>query len=334
MALVDHIVFAWGWNATGGLGQGSTSGPQTCASEPAYGCSSKPVPVPGLDAPTAVASGSDYNMALLRNGTVMAWGTNQDGQLGDGTTTGPDVCPIDSTPCSTSPVPVSGLSGVKQIAAGNLESIALLTNGKVKAWGYNASGLGNGSTENDVPVTVTGLKNVTQVACGDDSSGESSGEGDATCLALIKGGTVMAWGDDTGNVVTPTSPTPIAVPGLSRVTDIAPGADFNMVLKSTGRVEVWGSDTYGDLGNGTSGAGVSSATPFVVPGLAHVTAIAAGSDNGEAVLSNGKVKTWGQNFAGELGNGTTTDTDVPATVPGLSGVIAISTSADHTIALG
>ena len=105
-----------------------------------------------------------------------------------------------------------------------------------------------------------------------------------------------------------------------------------MVLLSNGTVKAWGSDLYGDLGNGTSGG--SSATPITIPHLSGVIAIAAGTDNGEALLSNGKVKTWGQNRLGELADGSSTPTDTPAQVPGLSGVKAITTTADHSFASG
>jgi alpha-tubulin suppressor-like RCC1 family protein len=67
-----------------------------------------PVPVSGLSAVAAIAAGQNYSLALLRNGTVMAWGINESGELGDGSTTQSDV-----------PVPVSGLTGATAIAAGN-----------------------------------------------------------------------------------------------------------------------------------------------------------------------------------------------------------------------
>jgi alpha-tubulin suppressor-like RCC1 family protein len=84
--LQNGTVVAWGTNAQGQLGQGTTMGPETC-SEDRFSCSRNPVPVPGLRGVVAIAAGNQFNLALLKNGTVMAWGRNFQGDLGDGTTT-------------------------------------------------------------------------------------------------------------------------------------------------------------------------------------------------------------------------------------------------------
>src|SRR5215472_12236013 len=138
----------------------------------------------GLTNVIAVATGNEFFLALLRSGTVMSWGINNVGQLGDGTTTN-----------RTAPVPVKGLTGVKAISAGGFHSLALLGNGTVMAWGDDQVGqLGNGVIETDstVPVPVTGLTGVTALSAGLAHS-----------LALLSGGTVMAWGlNDQGQLGT------------------------------------------------------------------------------------------------------------------------------------
>ena len=157
-------VLAWGNNREGQLGDGMTTGPEACEGDygPKEPCSRIPVAVTGLSGVTSVAAGgergtNEHSLALLKNGTVMAWGYNGSGQLGNGTTTESDE-----------PVAVSGPSGVKAIAAGSEHSLALLKNGTVMAWGDNGSGeLGNGTTtESDVPVAVSGLSGVTAIAAG------------------------------------------------------------------------------------------------------------------------------------------------------------------------
>ena len=110
---------------------------------------------------TQVSGGGVHNLALLGDGTVMAWGGNGSGELGNGTHTGPETCgrsPFQEA-CSTTPVAVSELSGVVAVSAGAQFSLALKSDGTVWAWGNNESGqLGDGTTENsDVPVQVTGL---------------------------------------------------------------------------------------------------------------------------------------------------------------------------------
>ena len=120
-----YIAVAWGQNAFRQLGDGQ---------ENAF--SDVPVPVDDLKFVTAVAAGGHHSLALLANGTVVAWGANDSGQLGDGTTI-----------TRSEPVEVTGLTGVKAIAAGGDHSLALLNNGTVMAWGDNESGqLGNGNS--------------------------------------------------------------------------------------------------------------------------------------------------------------------------------------------
>jgi alpha-tubulin suppressor-like RCC1 family protein len=118
-------------------------------------------------------------LALLSNGTVMAWGRNADGQLGNGSHEQGDV-----------PVPVPGLSGVTAVAASYGISMALLSNGTVMDWGENDSGqLGDGTANEDTPtpVQVFRLSEVIAIA-----TGGSYG------LALLKNGTVMTWGSGGG----------------------------------------------------------------------------------------------------------------------------------------
>src|SRR5438132_638747 len=109
--LGDGTVRAWGSNGSGQLGDGTITGPETCAE--ARPCSRTPVAVSGLGGVGAIAAGSDHSLALVENGTVMAWGQNQFGQLGTGTTVNGSVA-----------IPVSELSGVSTISAGEYHSLA------------------------------------------------------------------------------------------------------------------------------------------------------------------------------------------------------------------
>ena len=175
MALLKNgHVKAWGIAYIGELGDGTDSGPESCP--PPGSCSTKPVEVNGLSEASAISAGSLFGEALRHNGSVMTWGYNQEGQLGNSSTTNTDL-----------PVEVSGLSEASAISAGGYHSLALLTSGKVMAWGGNFYGeLGNGTTVNsDTPVQVKGLGEVTAVAAGYAHS-----------LALLKNGTVMAWGEN------------------------------------------------------------------------------------------------------------------------------------------
>lgn len=297
------IVFAWGNNFSGQLGDGTTVN------------SDRPVQTSELSKVSAVSAGPSLSLALLSDGTVMAWGENSFGELGDGTTSSSDV-----------PVTVTDLSQVTAIAAGGDYGLALLKNGTVMAWGANDAGqLGNGTTtSSDVPVAVRRLSEVTAIAAGSDDS-----------FALLRNGTVMAWGYNEdgalgkGTFSEEANPTPAPVSGLTEVTAIAAGGHVASALLKNGSVMDWGAGGEGQLGNGTTS---NSDVPVTVSELDGVVALPNGGES-MARLGNGAVMDWGNNFDGELGNGTHTNSDVPVAVSGLSGVTAIAGDFDHRLAV-
>ncbi len=280
--------------------------------------SDMPVPVSGLKYVSAVAAGQRHSLALLADGTVMAWGANGFGQLGDG-----------SMSESSVPVAVDGLSGVSAIAAGSSHSLALLANGTVMAWGDNESGqLGIGviSEGSETPVAVKGLTGVKAIAAGANFS-----------LALLANGTVMAWGENSsgqlGGGGTTTSDVPLAVKHLSGVSAISAGGEFALALLANGTVQAWGNDERGQLANATVEE-EDSGVPVAVEGLSGVAGIAAGSNHALALLHGGTVMGWGDDSFGELGNGrTAAREETPVAVTGLSNVSKISAGGQDSVAL-
>ncbi|HUB73821.1 MAG TPA: IPT/TIG domain-containing protein [Solirubrobacteraceae bacterium] len=307
----DYTVTGWGENAFGQLGDGSVA-----VSVDA------PVGASGLQFVTAVAGGQHHSLALLSDGTVMAWGENEYGQLGDG----------EFAPRSEVPVQVRGLSGVSAIAAGANFSLALLANGTVMAWGGDEVGqLGDGETEESVtPVTVKGLSGVVAIAAGGRHA-----------LALLANGTVKAWGEDEmgelGNGSLKGSETPVTVKALSGVEAIAAGGEHSLALLTSGAVEGWGSDADGQIGpNASEGEGEErhSDVPVLVSGVSGASAIAAGQRHSLALLGDGTVAAWGENRFGELGDGELTRAqETPVAVSALSGVSAIAAGGEHSLAL-
>jgi alpha-tubulin suppressor-like RCC1 family protein len=248
--------------------------------------------------------------------TISVWGDNAVGELGNGTTTG-----------SPTPLEVANLSGVTAIAAGTQHSLALRTDGTVWEWGANFFNEPEDPTLfSKTPVQVSGLSDVTAIAGGGLHS-----------LALRADGTVWAWGfndfGQLGNGTTTSSSTPVQVNGLAGVTAIAAGDLHSLALRTDGTVWAWGYNYAGQLGNGTT---THSSVPVQVSGLSDVTAIAAGSAQGDhslALRTDGTVWAWGYNYAGQLGNGTTTNSPTPVQVSGLSDVTAIAAGFNHSLAL-
>jgi alpha-tubulin suppressor-like RCC1 family protein len=158
LALLESgTVMAWGDDEYGQLGNSSVQ--ETEHEEVEVRRSEVPVPVEGVSDVTAIAAGQRDSLALLASQTVMAWGENEDGELGDGS-----IARRQETP-----VAVSDLSGVTAIAAGGEHSLALLSNGSVATWGENKYGeLGNGTSgaPSDTPVLVSGLAEVKGIAAG------------------------------------------------------------------------------------------------------------------------------------------------------------------------
>jgi alpha-tubulin suppressor-like RCC1 family protein len=290
---------------------GASAAPAAAAPSPSA-MSSRTTAVGGLHGVTAVSTGNGFFLALLNTGRVEAWGTNNLGQLGDGTTTN-----------SATPVMVKGLAHVTAISAGGFSSLALLANGTVMAWGSDRFGqLGNGTsgTISTVPVAVTGLAGVTTLSAGFNHN-----------LAVLAGGTVMAWGaniDDDLGFSTPDgfSDVPSAVPGLSSVAAVSAGQDHSLALLQDGTVRAWGSNSNAQLGTGSINPPFSE-TPRPVKHLTGVTAISAGSVFSLALLGTGQVRAWGDDESGELGNGVNPPfSTVPVKVHRLATATAVAAS--------
>lgn len=261
-------------------------------------------PVYAASVTLRVAAGAYFSLALKSDGTVWSWGSNQTGQLGDGTTTN-----------KSQPTLITGLTDIVAIFSGNNHSLALKDDGTVWAWGYNGQGqLGDDTTiQRNSPVQVLALSNIVSIAGGGDHN-----------LALKSDGTVWAWGyNDNGQLGDGTTiqrTTPVQVSGLANITSIA-ARSHNLALRNDGSVWAWGPNTFGQLGDGTT---TQRNTPIEVPGLSGIIDIAVGSgDISFALKDDGTVKSWGLNNWGSLGDGTTTKRYSPVQVTGLSSVVDI-----------
>jgi M6 family metalloprotease-like protein len=259
-------------------------------------------------------AGYGHSISVHPDGTAWDWGWNQDGQLGDGTSTN-----------RNGPVRAGSLTGVIEAGAGVFHSAALRSDGTVWTWGGNSKGqLGDGTTASrSTPGAVSSLSGIVAVV-----AGFSHG------LALKSDGTVWAWGDNTsgqlGDGTTVDRPVPVQVPGLSAVAAIAAGAYHSVALKSDGTIWTWGSNAEGQLGDGTH---TDRPAPGPVPGLSGAVRASCGAYFSMVVLADGSVKGWGHNFYGQLGDGSTDERTLPvaASLPG--GITDIAAGSGFTLAL-
>lgn len=289
----DGTVWAWGNNGYGQLGNGETID------------RSAPVQVSNLTGVKQVFSTNNcYSVALKEDGTVWAWGNNEYGQLGDGTKTN-----------KSTPVQVIGLSSIKSIVCSTSFCLALKTDGTVWAWGANGYGqLGDGTTiARTTPVQVSGLTSVKELSASLYS-----------CFALKQDGSVWSWGYngnyELGDGFAANRCAPIKVTGLNSIKSILCGQHHALALKQDGTVWAWGYNKNGQLGDGTT---TSNGVPKQVSDLSNVKSIyggtyntssASGLDYNVALEQDGKVWTWGYNGYGQLGNGTTTNSNKPVQV--------------------
>jgi alpha-tubulin suppressor-like RCC1 family protein len=222
--------------------------------------------VSGLSGVVAVSAGGGDDIALLGNGTVMGWGENRYGVLGDGTTVLKDR-----------PIRISGLSHVKSVSVGGNGSLgahllALLKDGTVVGLGDNIAGqLGDGTLiSSAVPVPVKRVRGVKAISASFSHS-----------LALLENGTVMSWGSDNSGELGYPAPgqcgngvcSRLAAPvGLSDISAIGAGLRFSVAVRR-GKPFAWGANTYRQLGNGST---ADSTVPGPVMAVAGACQIAVG----------------------------------------------------------
>ena len=264
-----------------------------------------PVRVSGLSNISAIAGGGFTGYGRNSDALVTSWGYGFFGQLGNGgTADGPF------------PVQVSWLANATALAGGMFTGYALRADGTVWAWGDGEFGqLGKDLLYSAVPVQVALPSGITAIA-----------SGGFTGYALRNDGTVWAWGKGDfgalGNGTAANSNVPVQVFGLTGVTAIAGGSGTGYAVDGNHTLWAWGEGFVGQLGNDTNNAFVTE--PVHVSGLTGVTAVAAGSANGYALLGDGTVWSWGSGYAGALGTGTTANSTVPVQVSELTDVTAIA----------
>lgn len=318
----EGLVWCWGQNLYGQLGQGFTS---TRELQPA-----DPVTLPSPGRAKAITSGVDHTCALLVDGRVSCWGSNSSGQLGVG------AAGNRSTP--SAPINLQGSGRAKAISAGGSHTCALHTDGSIACWGYNLYGqLGDTGNTNQFAthdvVNLPGGVSAIAVTTGLDHS-----------CALLATGAMACWGrNGDGQVGDATtndrnSPVTVSVPPGTRAVAIDAGRFHTCALFGAGTVTCWGSNSWGQLGLDASTTPLldSPSGTLSLPGGPPTQAIelAAGDSHSCVLLDDGTAACWGYNGDAQLGDGTTTTRHTPATVaaqPNGAHIRTLSAGYNHNV---
>jgi len=317
-------IAGWGVNNEGELGTGMATGPLVLVPRVAA------LP-PGTQI-TQISPGCDFALALTSTGSVLAWGDNALGQLGNGTTGN----------FSATPAQVKFPAGVQiqAVAAGCNFSLAVTTGGQLWAWGENGIGqLGTGQKSdpkpNPVQVQLPAGVRVTTVSAGFQHT-----------LALTTTGQLLAWGDNTERELGTGStsgfdatPSLVQQLGRTRVAAVVAGDFYSQVVTTDGQVLGWGTQNRGALGNGRSIARrtVRPVRALVPPGL-RVQSLFSGCFHSLALTTTGTVLSWGSNTLGELGIGSTKLMSSPVPLPvrlplGSGPAVAVGGGCEHAMVL-
>lgn len=295
-------LYAWGFNQNGQLGDGTTKDIST------------PTKIGTVTTWISVAAGRAHTLAVKKDGTLWAWGRNFSAQLGDGTQLDRLV-----------PTQIGTLKTWKAVAAGEEHSMGLMTNGTAYTWGPRISGqTGQGDASiisyDTAPIALALPPNYSTavqfvaIAAGYNHS-----------LAIRNNGTLWAWGDNQYGQVGGNSGLGTLCPFTAPVTDcevdllqikidpsqgadndwttLSAGLGHSVAIKSDGSLWAWGSNDYGQLGDGSLS---SSSQPIRIGLDRDWVAISAGKYHTFGIKADGTLWGWGRNVEGQLGTGTST----------------------------
>ncbi|MEU7025043.1 Ig-like domain repeat protein, partial [Streptomyces sp. NPDC046203] len=300
------LALSWGYNTRGQLGDGTTTNRFLPGD----------VVLPEGVELTALSASGFFSMALTSDGRVLAWGENDFGQLGDGTTTNHLTPAYADIPAGTT---------ITAIDTGQFFSLALTSDGRVLAWGLNAVGqLGDGTSDNSstpVEVSIPAGVRITDISAGG-----------GTGVALTSDGRVLGWGDGVngqmGNGTNGYNRTPVyaSLPAGTEITDVSAGQTHVLALTDDGQALAWGYNGSGELGDGTT-TQRNLPVPVDLPTGVRLTAVDAGSYYSLALTDDSRALAWGANNFAQLGDGTTTNRSTPVYTALPDGVTITAVSA-------
>ena len=321
-------IWSWGDNTYGELGDGSTNSKNI----------NEAIMLESDVKFKEVLAGSNYSLAIDEAGNLWAWGYNRSGQLGDGTNTNsyePKQIKQDTQfnkiasaynvslaidkagnlwtwgDGTKEPNKIETSTKFKEISANEDHKLAIDTLGNIWAWGTNEyAQLGDGTTTSSVnPKKITSNTKFNKISAGFLYS-----------LAIDETGNLWAWGNNSigqlGDGTTTKVTKPKQVTTDKKFVNVQAGHGSidteicNLALDENGKIWSWGKNTYGQLGNAQ--ASIYSTEMLLLNTISHYTKIDTGAySHNLAIDKEGNLWAWGDNTYGQLGDRTTTNSDIP-----------------------
>ena len=320
--LGNGSLMCWGLNNRGQIGIGNTLN----AHSPEW------VDLGSGTNVTEVVNGFRHTCAILENGSLMCWGENLDGQMGNG----------QQYQTQTTPLWVDLGAGrtAASIDADSQNTCAIVDNGSLYCWGENANGM-----LNDDPLQLGRQTTPRWIDLGGNAASEVS-VGSMNVCSILNNGSLYCWGDDSygqlarGSVTGSDSWVPLHVDfgaGVA-VAQIDLGSQHVCAIVDNGSLYCWGRNSNGALGNGSAGFSQSTGTPSWVDLGTGRTAVAvsAGGFHTCAIVDNGSLYCWGLNSGGQAGIGSTVSSITTPQWVNLGvgrTAIAVSAGSQHTCAI-
>ncbi|WP_149244295.1 T9SS type A sorting domain-containing protein [Dyadobacter sp. 32] len=258
---------------------------------------------------------ASHTLGIKNDGTLWAWGYNNNGQLGDGTTTD-----------KNSPTQIGSATNWAKLSTGYDHSLGITADGKLWAWGSNTFGqLGDGTqVDKTIPTQIGTATNWVSISTGSYSS-----------LAITTEGKLFAWGRNSsgqlGDGTQADKTTPTRVGSATNWVSVSAARYHTLGITADGKAWGWGFNGYGEVGDGTT---LQKLSPTPIGTATNWASVSAGGNFFSlGITTDGKAWAWGYNSSGQLGNGTQDNKTTPAQIGSATNWVSVSAGHYHSLGI-